>query len=98
MWNWDDIVPAVLPPERRLLKESCEDIAQRFYTCPQSEKCPLRKPAEPAQPCSGNPPPPPVPTSVPTTPALSWLDSAATAAGKVAGEGNHKQNQKEEKQ
>jgi hypothetical protein len=36
VWRWDDIVPAVLPPEKRLLKENCEDVEARFRTCPQS--------------------------------------------------------------
>ncbi|HEX2877944.1 MAG TPA: hypothetical protein VHO25_00270, partial [Polyangiaceae bacterium] len=36
VWRWDDIVPAVLPPERRLLRENCEDIEARFRTCPAS--------------------------------------------------------------
>ncbi len=38
VWRWDDIVPAVLPAEKRLLKESCEDIETRFRTCPQSKR------------------------------------------------------------
>lgn len=36
VWRWDDIVPAVLPPERRLLRESCGDVEARFRTCPVS--------------------------------------------------------------
>jgi len=36
VWRWDDIVPGVLPAERRLLKENCEDIEARFRTCPAS--------------------------------------------------------------
>jgi hypothetical protein len=36
VWRWDDIVPAVLPPERRLLRENCEDVEARFRTCPAS--------------------------------------------------------------
>lgn len=38
VWRWDDIVPAVLPPEKRLLNESCDDIEQRFRACPNSRK------------------------------------------------------------
>jgi hypothetical protein len=34
MFHWDDIVPAVLPPSRRLERESCEDIESRFRMCP----------------------------------------------------------------
>jgi hypothetical protein len=36
VWRWDDIVPAVLPPERRLMRENCDDIEARFRTCPAS--------------------------------------------------------------
>jgi hypothetical protein len=59
VWYWDDIVPAVLPPEKRLFKESCEDIERRFYTCPQSEKCPLaRPPTQSTAPAPGQAPEP----------------------------------------
>lgn len=37
-WRWDDIVPAVLPAEKRLLHESCDDVEARFTTCPNSRK------------------------------------------------------------
>jgi hypothetical protein len=47
VWHWDDIVPAVLPPDKRLLNESCEDVERRFYTCPQADKCPLSKQTQP---------------------------------------------------
>ena len=30
IWRWDDIVPAVLPAEKRLLHESCDDVEARF--------------------------------------------------------------------
>ncbi|HEX2731118.1 MAG TPA: hypothetical protein VHM70_05920 [Polyangiaceae bacterium] len=33
-YHWDDIVPAVLPPSRRLQHESCDDIERRFMMCP----------------------------------------------------------------
>jgi hypothetical protein len=33
-YHWDEIVPAVLPAERRLRGETCEDIEQRFMMCP----------------------------------------------------------------
>jgi hypothetical protein len=36
--RWDDIVPAVLPPEKRLLKESCDNVERRFRTCPEAER------------------------------------------------------------
>ena len=35
LWRWDDIVPAVLPAETRLLRESCEAVSERFRMCPQ---------------------------------------------------------------
>ncbi|MGC4090656.1 MAG: hypothetical protein QM756_22840 [Polyangiaceae bacterium] len=38
VWRWDDIVPAVLPPEKRLLNESCEDVEARFRTCSRSRE------------------------------------------------------------
>jgi hypothetical protein len=33
-YHWDDIVPAVLPAERRLRGESCIDVEERFKSCP----------------------------------------------------------------
>lgn len=36
--RWDDIVPAVLPAERRVMKESCDVIEQRFQSCPGAKK------------------------------------------------------------
>lgn len=33
-FHWDDVVPSVLPPHKRLLDESCEDIETRFRMCP----------------------------------------------------------------
>jgi hypothetical protein len=82
VWRWDDIVPAVLPPEKRLLDESCDDIETRFRSCPNRgrwrapedlENTPPRAPAapaltpEPAQPPLAPPaPPPPPPAPTPT--------------------------------
>lgn len=37
-FRWDDIVPAVLPGETRVLKESCEVIENRFKQCPTAKK------------------------------------------------------------
>jgi hypothetical protein len=78
VWRWDDIVPAILPPDKRLLHESCEDIETRFRSCPSSANWrtpeqlqkelgppPLAPKAEPAQ---ASPPAPaanPAPTSAP---------------------------------
>ncbi len=36
--RWDDIVPAVLPVERRLDREGCDAIEGRFRSCPNSRK------------------------------------------------------------
>ncbi|HEY5376609.1 MAG TPA: hypothetical protein VIK01_23170 [Polyangiaceae bacterium] len=37
-FRWDDIVPAVLPVERRLDREGCDAIEGRFRSCPSSRK------------------------------------------------------------
>jgi hypothetical protein len=37
-FRWDDIVPAVLPVERRLDREGCDAIEGRFRSCPNSRK------------------------------------------------------------
>ncbi|MFO0659744.1 MAG: hypothetical protein U0165_07930 [Polyangiaceae bacterium] len=36
--RWDDIVPAVLPAETRVQKESCEVIENRFKQCPTAKR------------------------------------------------------------
>jgi hypothetical protein len=36
--RWDDIVPAVLPVERRLDREGCDAIEGRFRSCPNSRR------------------------------------------------------------
>ena len=38
VFRWDDIVPAVLPVERRLDREGCEAIEARFRSCPGSRQ------------------------------------------------------------
>lgn len=38
VYRWDDIVPAVLPVERRLERENCDAIEARFRSCPASQK------------------------------------------------------------
>ncbi len=67
IFRWDDIVPAVLPAERRLLVESCDAIEQRFRQCPNRRlwKSPEEISAEP--PVSSNPPPGPL--TLPAAPA-----------------------------
>ncbi|MEP7049262.1 MAG: hypothetical protein ABJB12_02870 [Pseudomonadota bacterium] len=37
-FRWDDIVPAVLPVERRLEHEGCDAVEGRFRSCPNSRK------------------------------------------------------------
>jgi hypothetical protein len=84
VWRWDDIVPAVLPAERRLLHESCDDIEARFRTCPNSERwrppatAPVSVPstgalpAAPARPASAPTPAAPAPAAPPrATPPTS---------------------------
>ncbi len=64
IWRWDDIVPAVLPADRRLLRENCDDIEERFQSCPNSRRWtpPPAAPLPVANPVSG-----PI-TSIPTAP------------------------------
>jgi len=77
-WRWDDIVPAVLPADKRLLHESCDDVEQRFRSCENSRK--WRSPEDierlyGPQPASGQAAPPPAPPTVPKQPAI---DAAPT--------------------
>jgi len=37
-FRWDDIVPAVLPAERRLDREGCDAVEGRFRSCPNSRQ------------------------------------------------------------
>jgi hypothetical protein len=73
VFRWDDIVPAVLPPEKRLLNESCEDIEARFRSCPNRQrwKSPEEIEAAPAPAPALAPPPAPEPVLPPpsVTPA-----------------------------
>jgi hypothetical protein len=64
-WRWDDIVPAVLPADRRLLREDCADIEARYKLCPKSR--PIAPPPEPIThpPLSPLPPLPPPASTVP---------------------------------
>jgi len=71
--RWDDIVPAVLPPERRLAREDCGAIEERFRACPNSKawQPPGANPASPTAPGAspGVAPETPAPEpSVPLTP------------------------------
>ncbi len=38
VFRWDDIVPAVLPVEKRLDREGCDAIESRFRSCPSSRQ------------------------------------------------------------
>lgn len=79
-YRWDDIVPAVLPVERRLERENCEAIEARFRSCPSSKQwlSPEQRAAEakPAAPPALAPipapravsPKPPLPAPVPVAP------------------------------
>jgi len=87
VFRWDDIVPAVLPPEKRLLNESCEDIEARFRSCPNRsrwrapedlENAPPPPPAvteptplPPVAPPAPLPPPPPPEAAPPAEPAAA---------------------------
>jgi hypothetical protein len=68
VWRWDDIVPAVLPAERRLLHESCDDIETRFRACPNSERWKAPAPSTSPQ-NTMNPPPPPLSPPAPRSAA-----------------------------
>ena len=68
VWRWDDIVPAVLPAERRLLRESCDDIESRFRTCPNSERW-KAPPSQPVSPPNGATNPAPFASPAPPAPA-----------------------------
>lgn len=69
VFHWDDIVPAVLPPSRRLERESCEDIETRFRMCPAGKITPPPPPPEKQCPTTVAPLSPKVtPGPVPVTP------------------------------
>lgn len=63
IWRWDDIVPAVLPAETRLLRESCEAVADRFRLCPQYRE--LQRGPAPMTPVHPVSPAAPVPAPTP---------------------------------
>jgi hypothetical protein len=69
VWRWDDFVPAVLPPEQRLVHEDCDAIEARFRMCPNSERW-KPPPAEPAT----------KPGAVPPSPAAATVPAPAPAA------------------
>ncbi len=79
--RWDDVVPAVLPVERRLDREGCDAIEGRFRTCPNSrrwlspeqrsrlESAPATIPAPPRAVPELQPPRPAPPPPAPPPPA-----------------------------
>ena len=89
VFRWDDIVPAVLPPEKRLLSESCEDIEARFRSCPNRArwKTPEELEAAPAPPPAAPPLAPPLeeaPVEAPAEPALPLSPPPPAAAPDAA--------------
>jgi hypothetical protein len=64
VFRWDDVVPAVLPPEKRLLSENCEDIEARFRSCPNRARWKTPEELETPPP----PAPPPAPLAPPPAP------------------------------
>lgn len=82
VWRWDDIVPAVLPADRRLLHEDCDAIETRFRMCPNSE----RWTPPPATPAAVVPAataavaaPPPASTAPATPPAAATVATPSAA-------------------
>ncbi len=73
-FRWDDIVPAVLPVERRLEHESCDAVEGRFRSCPSSRK--WLSPEQRAR----LPEPPPNATKLTPTTALPMQRPAPVAA------------------
>jgi hypothetical protein len=83
VWRWDDVVPAVLPPDKRLLHEKCDDVEARFRTCPNSER--WKPPSEPASSTPATTPPPaPTPTA-PAPPAAATPAPASPVRPPAAG-------------
>jgi hypothetical protein len=75
-WRWDDIVPAVLPAEKRLLHESCDDVEARFKSCPNSSQ--WRRMDDPAYgPLPIKPGATTLPSSSSTPPAMPASDPVA---------------------
>ena len=88
-YRWDDIVPAVLPVERRLEREDCQAIEARFRSCPSSDqwltpeqRAKQAKPVPPGAP--GVLLPAPTPPAVTPSPAATVPSSASTPAPATA--------------
>jgi hypothetical protein len=52
--HWDDTVPSILPAQRRLKDEKCEDIEARFKLCPASKSSSTPVPAPAAASARGD--------------------------------------------
>jgi hypothetical protein len=65
VFRWDDVVPAVLPPEKRLLSESCDDIEARFRSCPNRQRWRSPEETETTPRPDSIVPPTPMPPSAP---------------------------------
>jgi hypothetical protein len=68
VFRWDDIVPAVLPPEKRLLSENCDDIEARFRSCPNRARWKTPEEIETTPP-PASPPAPLAPSPAPLAPS-----------------------------
>lgn len=82
MFHWDDIVPAVLPPSRRLERESCDDIEARFRMCPAGKVLSAPPPTPPVCPDPAplaSPVVSPTPQTPPQEPAASEPPPVAPA-------------------
>ncbi|HEV8550056.1 MAG TPA: hypothetical protein VGQ57_13525 [Polyangiaceae bacterium] len=85
VWRWDDIVPAVLPADKRLLHENCGDIEDRFRMCPNSRRWKRPEDTAPAPNAPSAAPVPaprpavPTPSAAPPAPARAAPPSATTA-------------------
>ncbi len=75
IYHWDDVVPAVLPAERRLSEETCRDIERRYMMCPNyqsrshsSDKAQSQPGGVRKSPAPGTPQGPPAAASAGPTP------------------------------
>ncbi len=89
-YRWDDIVPAVLPVERRLEREDCGAIEARFRSCPNSgqwltpeQRAKQPAPALPTAPAQVRPAPaqPAVSPKQPAAPVPPPAPAPATPVG-----------------
>jgi hypothetical protein len=85
-FRWDDVVPAVLPVERRLDREGCDAIEGRFRSCPNSRQwlSPEQRTKTPALPANAIQPTPssglPAQGPLPVAPAPAAKPAASPVA------------------